>query len=117
MKFTSTVKDSVLFLSQKQKKTYSWQDLLWYWRVGLWKGKSCVSQLLLVYDEIGKHRDSGLETDLILLDFAKAFDSVCHTKLLQKLSWFGVHGPLIAWFENYLSHRMQRVVINGSFSN
>ena len=67
-----------------------------------------------MYDEIGKHLGAGLETDLILLDFAKA---VCLTKLLQKLSWFGVHGPLLAWFENYPSHRMQRVVVNGSFSN
>ena len=81
------------------------------------KGKSCVSQLLLVYNEIGKHPNAGLETHLILLDFANAFDSVCHTKLLQKLSWFGVHGPLLAWFENYLNQRMQRGVINGYFSN
>ena len=53
-----------------------------------------------MYDEIGKHLDADIETDLILFDFAKSFDSVCHTKLLQKLSWFGVHGPLLAWFIN-----------------
>ena len=33
---------------------------------GFLKGKSCVSQLLLVHNEIGKHLDAGLETDLIL---------------------------------------------------
>ena len=55
-----------------------------------------------MYQEIGKHLDAGLETDLILLDFAKAFDSVCHKKLLQKLKWFGICGPLLAWFESYL---------------
>ena len=45
-----------------------------------------------MYQEIGKHLDAGLETDLILLDFAKAFYSVCHKKLLQKLKWFGICG-------------------------
>ena len=84
---------------------------------GFQKGKSCVAQLLLVYQEIGKHLDAGHETDLILLDFAKAFDSVCHKRLLLKLKWFGISGPLLAWFESYLSLRLQRVVINGSYSN
>ena len=64
--------------------------------------------------EISKPLDAGLETDLMLLDFAKAFDSICHKKLLQRLKRFGICGPLLACFESYLSYRMQRVVINGS---
>ena len=50
---------------------------------------------------------------MILLDFAKAR----HKKLLQKLKWFGICGPLLAWFESYLSCCMQRDVINGSYFN
>ena len=84
---------------------------------GLQSGRSCVAQLLLVNQEISKPLDAGLETDLMLLDFAKAFDSICHKKLLQKLKRFGICGPLLACFESYLSYRMQRVVINGSYSN
>ena len=37
------------------------------------------------------------------LDFSKAFDSVCHAKLLSKLCTFGIDGPLLQWFTNYLS--------------
>ena len=59
----------------------------------------------------------GLETDIIYLDFSKAFDSVCHQKLLSKLLHFGIDGPLLKWFESYLSARKQRVVINGSYSS
>ena len=93
------------------------KNQLYNLQYGFQSGISCVAQLLLVHQEIGKHLDAGLETDLILLDFAKAFDSVCHKKLLQKLKWFGICGPLLAWFESYLSCRVQRVFINGSYSN
>ena len=37
--------------------------------------KSCTTQLLTIYDEIGKHLDEGKQTDMIFLDFSKAFDS------------------------------------------
>ena len=48
--------------------------------------RSCVTQLLSVLHDLGRTLDSGKETDLIYLDFAKAFDSVSHSKLLFKLN-------------------------------
>ncbi|CAB4017077.1 Hypothetical predicted protein, partial [Paramuricea clavata] len=58
------------------------------------------------------------EVDIIFLDFAKAFDSVCHVKLLSKLRLlFGVEGLLLDWFRAYLSNRQQRVIINGTRSS
>ena len=84
---------------------------------GFLGGKSCVSQLLQVFHEIGKASDSGLETDIVYLDFAKAFDSVCHQRLISKLKWFRIDGSLLRWFESYLTGRMQRNVLNGSSSS
>ena len=84
---------------------------------GFLKGLSCTTQLLQVLHELGRALDSGLETDVIYLDFSKAFDSVCHAKLLSKLYTFGIDGPLLQWFTSYLSGRQQRVVVNGSFSS
>lgn len=84
---------------------------------GFLKGLSCTTQLLQVLHELGRALDSGLETDVIYLDFSKAFDSVCHAKLLSKLCTFGIDGPLLQWFTSYLSGRQQRVVVNGSFSS
>ena len=81
------------------------------------KGLSCTTQLLQVLHELGRALDSGLETDVIYLDFSKAFDSVCHAKLLSKLCTFGIDGPLLQWFTRYPSGRQQRVVVNGSFSS
>ena len=53
------------------------------------------------------------QTDLIYLDFSKAFDSVDHQILLRKLQSYGVAGRLLHWFCDYLSRRTQRVVIEG----
>ena len=58
------------------------KNQLYNLQYGFQSGRSCVAQLLLVYQEIGKYLDAGLDTDLMLLDFAKAFDSVCPKKLL-----------------------------------
>ena len=55
--------------------------------------------------------------DIIYLDFSKAFDSVCHAKLLWKLQNTGIDGSLLHWFRNYLIGRQQRVVVNGSYSS
>ena len=50
------------------------------------------------------------------LDFAKAFDTVDHATLIEKLKWYGVTGQLLDWFSDYLMDRSQRVVIDGEAS-
>ena len=52
----------------------------------------------------------------LCLDFAKAFDSVPHRRLLLKLRTLGINGQLLAWIDCFLTTRSQRVVINGQYS-
>ena len=47
------------------------------------------------------------------LDISKAFDRVWHRGLLYKLQCFGVGGALLKWIEDYITHRSQKVVLNG----
>ena len=47
------------------------------------------------------------------MDFAKAFDSVPHFRLLLKLNSLGIGGDVLAWIKAFLSNRKQRVVIEG----
>lgn len=54
---------------------------------------------------------AGSQTDLILLDFSKAFDKVSHQKLLLKLHKYGIRGPTLKWIQAFLSDRTQTVVI------
>ena len=53
----------------------------------------------------------------LLLDFAKAFDSVPHERLLLKLRSLGICGNLLKWLRFFLTQRKQRVVINGAYSD
>ena len=54
--------------------------------------------------------------DIVYLDFCKAFDSVPHLRLLNKLSASGIGGKLHAWISAYLTGRKQRVTVNGAHS-
>ena len=53
---------------------------------------SCESQLIQLTDELTKNLDKGVQTDVIVLDFAKAFDKVNHSLLVHKLAHYGVSG-------------------------
>jgi len=50
------------------------------------------------------------QVDVIFLDFAKAFDSVPHHRLLQKAEFYGIRGKLHHWLKDFLTTRRQRVV-------
>ena len=76
-------------------------------------GRSCSTQLLKVLDEWTKQIDQGLPIDVIYMDFAKAFDSVPHKRLLLKLSAYGIRGKLLDWIGSFLIGRKQRVTVNG----
>jgi len=53
----------------------------------------------------------------IVLDFAKAFDSVVHTKLIAKLRCYGVCGLILRWIESWLCYRYQCVRVGCSSSS
>ena len=67
---------------------------------------------MLIY-ELSKTMQMGKQTDLILLDFSKAFDKVAHEKLIQKLHHYSIRGDTLKWIKDFLDNRGQAVVING----
>ena len=63
-------------------------------------------------DNTVKDLDKVHQTDVVYMDFAKAFDSVSHKLLIMELRNHGICGN-VSWFDSYLSSRLQRVVIAG----
>ena len=60
--------------------------------------------------------DQSLVVGVLFVDFGKAFDSVNHSILLEKLKATGISGSLFSWLANYLSNRNQFVQISGTKS-
>ena len=60
---------------------------------------SCQTQLILLVKDILKAMDLHHQVDLIILDFTKAFDTVPHKRLLTKLHYYGIYGPLHDWIK------------------
>ena len=73
--------------------------------------------LLEVTDYLLNNFNSGLYTGVVFLDLKKAFDTVHHKVLLNKLQNIGVQGSELNWFESYLSNRQQVTKIGDFTSN
>ena len=63
--------------------------------------------------QIMKSHDQKNQIDLAILDFSKAFDTVPHRRLLQKLAYYGIRDKLLTWISNFLTNRKQRVLLDG----
>ena len=65
------------------------------------------SQLVTVTEDILYAMDHKLQTNVILLDFQKAFDKVPHQQLLSKLSSYGIQNQTDSWINSWLTWRKQ----------
>ena len=77
---------------------------------------STVTSLLKCTDDWYSGLDTGQMTGLIFIDLKKAFDTVDHEILCQKLYLYGVQDRELAWFKSYLSNRKQFARANGADS-
>ena len=84
---------------------------------GFRPGRSCATQLLCTPEDWTRLMEEGEPVDVAYLDFRRAFDSVPHLRLLQKLHDMGIRGRLLEWLRSFLTNRKQRVIHNGSASD
>ena len=70
---------------------------------------SCEHAIGQVVGTLIKNIENWLYSACILLDLSKAFDTIEHRILLQKLEVYGIRGNALAWFDSYLSNRKLRV--------
>ena len=76
-----------------------------------------VFRLTRIVHQVSATLDKGQQALACFFDLSKAFDRVSHSQLLQKLEWYNITGSVLKWFEDYLTHRRQRVRVNQSVSS
>ena len=73
--------------------------------------------LLEFTDDITSNLENWKQTDVLVMDFAKAFDKVHHSLLAHTLDHYGIRGKPNTWIQAFLSDRTQTVVLEGISSD
>ena len=78
---------------------------------------SCETQLIQAVDDWAYVLNTHGQSDVLFLDFSKAFDKVSHKCLLHKLQYYGVSGKTNDWIKSFLTGRSQCVAVDGEESD
>ena len=78
---------------------------------GFRRGRSTALALSQFADEVLGKMDNGLINGIVFIDLKKAFDTLNHAIMLQKLKSLEIRSTNLAWFNSYLSSRIQSTVI------
>ena len=92
-------------------------NILSKYQYGFVSGRSTITQLLVTLNEWLYNLDNDIQTDAAYMDFRKAFDSVPHKRLINKLKAYKIDGQILKWIISFLSDRTQYVKINNDCSS
>ena len=84
---------------------------------GFIPGRSSLQQLPLYINNLITAKEDSCQVDTIYVDFKKAFDTVPHATLLNKLQDYGITGDVFNFYKAYLSNHLQCVNVNGILSD
>ena len=79
--------------------------------------RSTQTALLNVVDQWLKNMDNSEVTGVVFIDIAKAFDTVKHSLVIDKLQNIEIKNLELEWFRSYLNNRKLKVVFNGATSS
>ena len=91
-------------------------NILYDLQNGFRSSRSCETQLVSFIQELVKYNNDNIQTDVIMMDFAKAFDKVPHKRLLHKLKYYGVDDKTLNWIKDFLTLRTHTVLLEGTKS-
>jgi len=72
-------------------------NILYTLQHGFRSKRSCETQLVKFVHDVVSNMAAGFQTDVCILDFAKAFDKVGHKQLVEKLKWYGIDDSVNRW--------------------
>ena len=107
----SLIRDNLLDYTESNKIITKHQH-------GFMQHRSCLTNLLETLEAWTEALDKrlGVDVGLLFLDCRKAFDSVAHKKLIEKLQLFGIQGNMLRWIEQFLVGRSMRVRVKCVYS-
>ena len=88
-------------------------NLLYKFQFGFREGHSPDLALIYLIDKISNALENGDYVLGLFLDFSKAFDTVNHNILFEKLEHYGIRDVVLKWFKSYLDSREQYVEYKG----
>ena len=77
--------------------------ILYPFQHGFREKHSCETQLIEFVHDTAFNMQTGVQNDVVVMDFAKAFDKVAHNRLLFKLLSYGFKGNMLGWIGSFLS--------------
>ena len=92
-------------------------NLLFQYQFGFRQMHSSYMALMIMMDKITAAMDRGDLVVGMFLVFSKAFDTVKHEILIDKLYHYGIRGTALDWFKSYLCYRRQFITYNSVSSN
>ena len=101
---------------QQLYKYMNENNLISKFQSGFRPGYSTLSALIQMCDAWFNNMDNGELTGVVFLDIQKAFDSIDHNILLDKLKFYGMSQMEFKWFQSYFTDRYQQCQINGFLS-
>ena len=87
-------------------------NMLYKYQFGFRKNHSTSHAIITLVERVSKALDTGKYVVGVFLDLKKAFDTVDHSILLNKLYLYGIRGNIHNWFKSYLTNRSQYVEYN-----
>ena len=81
------------------------------------EGRSTTTQLLYFMDKCADVISRGDVVDTVYFDFAKAFDTVPHLRLTEKMRCYGLIGQIGTWIKAFITNRCQTVRVNSDYSS
>ena len=105
-----------IMVSKRLKHYLEENNILCRKQHGFRKKRSTLSAIVEFLHDVYRNLNENKDTYIVYLDLKKAFDTVSHDILLNKLNTSGIDQHTIKWFRSYLGNRKQRVIIQNKCS-
>ena len=98
-------------------KHLEYNDILYDLQHGFRSSRSCETQLVSFIQDLAKSPDKNIQTDLIILDFAKTFAKASHKHFMYKINYYEINCNAFHWIKDFLTDRIQTVILEEETSN